>query len=181
MLNDVSCVQVVSKVRSHSVQVAKIAAIGTEICRRLGVSHYEVSVQFIGPRAMHKLNLEYRDKDSSTDVLSFPQFEWKKPLIVHAGKLPVARRVLNPMPLGDVVISLADAAVNAKESGHGLDYEVCFLLIHGILHLVGHDHMKPSEKKRMFAEQDKVLKLLAKGPRGKPIWAGCVKIKRSKK
>ena len=182
MPHEVTCVQVESKVRTYTVQAKQISRIGAELCQRLGVSHYEVSILFVGPRAMRKLNLAYRAKDSSTDVLSFPQFQWKKALKIHTGKLPIARRVLNPMPLGDVVISLADAEANAKESGHGLDYEVCFLLIHGILHLVGHDHMKPAEKKLMFAEQDKAIKLLSSKDDNGPVkWKRCVRAKRGKK
>jgi probable rRNA maturation factor len=78
-----------------------------------------------------------------------------------------------------VVISPSDAASNALESGSDLDKEVCFLVVHGILHLVGHDHMKPGEKRRMFAEQKKLMRIFAGGRSSKPQWDGCIRRMRS--
>ncbi len=154
-----TCVSIVNHVKSYNVNTKKIKEIAIEICERLSIHHYEVSLQFIGPARMKTINKQFRQKDKSTDVLSFPQYEWKKPLLASMSPSPkLKRRILNPMPLGDVVISIADADKNAKESKHGLDQEVCFLMIHGILHLVGHDHMKAAEKKIMFREQNKLMK-----------------------
>ena len=156
---DPTCVNINNHVKAYKVNTKLIKALAIEICERLSVHHYEVSLQFVGPARMKTLNKQFRQKDKSTDVLSFPQYEWKKPLLVSSGRsAKLKRRILNPMPLGDVVISIADADKNAKESDHGLDHEVCFLMIHGILHLVGHDHMKPAEKKIMFREQNKLMK-----------------------
>jgi probable rRNA maturation factor len=158
--------------RSFNVDRAKITTIATEICRRLGVAHYEVCLQFVSPRAMKTLNKKFRKKDNSTDVLSFPQYEFKRPLKVQASP-PASIPVLNPLPLGDVVISIADAANNAREAGQSLDREVCFLVIHGILHLVGHDHMKAAEKKRMFAEQAKLMRVFGGSKSKAAAWTGC--------
>lgn len=169
-----SCVHVINKVRKFKVDTKRVTNIAVEICERLGVHHYEVCVQFISPKAMRDLNKTFRQKDKSTDVLSFPQYTWKKALKAETGKLSLAKRkIMNPMPLGDVVISLEDALANAEESRHGFDQEVCFLLVHGILHLVGHDHMKPGEKRRMFAEQKKLMTCL-RGRKKSPLWQGCV-------
>ena len=148
-------------------------SIATEISRRLGVAHYEICLMFISPRSMKSLNKQFRDKDKSTDVLSFPQYTWKRPLKVRKDP-PATRPILNPMPLGDVVISADDAAANAVDSGHDLSKEICFLMIHGILHLVGHDHMKPAEKKRMFAEQAKLMRIFGGGKSKAPLWDDCV-------
>ena len=165
-LDEATCIQIINRVRTYKLNEAKIKNIAVEVCERLGVHHYEVSLQFVGPQKMRALNKEFREKDKSTDVLSFPQYEWKVPLKIKSSEaLPKRRKVLNPMPLGDVVISLDDALGNAQDSGHGLDQEVCFLMVHGILHLVGHDHMKAKDKKLMFAEQDKLMKILSDKPK----------------
>lgn len=146
----------------------------SEISRRLGVVQYEICIQFVSPLKMRTLNKLYRKQDKSTDVLSFPQYDWRRPLKVQ--KSPAeALKILNPLPLGDVVISPSDAATNADESGSELAKEVCFLVIHGILHLVGHDHMKPAEKRRMFTEQKKLMRILSGGRSGKPTWSGCIR------
>lgn len=123
---------------------------------------------------MRDLNLRYLEKDKSTDVLSFPQYTWKRPLKFQKDP-PEPRPIVNPLPLGDVVISALDAAENVKNSQEKLPREICFLLVHGILHLVGHDHMKPKEKKRMFAEQAKLMRLFAGGRGKKPMWYDCIK------
>ena len=169
------CVQVIGKVRGYKIDSKKLTLLTAQVCERLGVHHYHLCVQFVGTKTMKSLNKKFRAKDKSTDVLSFPQYEWKTPLKFHDGPITtVKRKVMNPMPLGDVVISLSDAAVNAKESKHGLDQEVCFLVVHGLLHLVGHDHMKAGEKKRMFGEQDKIMSMFAKAKDKKPDWSKCV-------
>lgn len=179
---DDSCVQVIGKVRGYTIDSKKLEFITEQVCERLGVHQYEVCLQFVGTKAMRELNKKFRDKDKSTDVLSFPQYEWKRPLKFHTGPITsVKRKVMNPMPLGDVVISLPDAIENAKDSKHGLDQEVCFLLVHGLLHLVGHDHMKPAEKKRMFGEQKKIMSMFKGTAIKKAVWAKCVTTARKPK
>ena len=173
-IKNVACAHVTNHHRSFRVDRRKIIQIVTEVSRRLGVVQYETCVQFVSPIKMRALNKLYRKQDKSTDVLSFPQYEWRRPPKVQKSPAPSVK-ILNPLPLGDVVISPSDAAANAKESGSALDKEVCFLIIHGILHLVGHDHMKAGEKQRMFAEQKKLMRLFAGGRSGKPLWAGCVR------
>ena len=173
-MKQVDCVHVINKHRAYKVDRKKVSVIASEICRRLGVAHYEVCLQFVSPRMMRSLNKQYREKDKSTDVLSFPQYSWKRPLKFQ--KDPAQPRpLINPMPLGDVVISADDAATNALDSKQDLAREICFLLVHGILHLVGHDHMKPTDKKRMFAEQRKLMRLFSGSKSKSPAWADCVK------
>jgi probable rRNA maturation factor len=73
-----------------------------------------------GDAELKALNLRFRGKDSATDVLSFPSGEKD--------------------PLGDIAISLGRARAQARERGHSVETEVCILLLHGILHLLGMDH-----------------------------------------
>lgn len=99
-----------------------------------------VSVAFVSPAVIRRLNREYRGKDKVTDVLSFP----------FSGKETV----------GEVLICLAQAKKQAREFGHSVEDEVAILLTHGLLHLFGHDHLKKKEAKKMFTSQKKILKKL---------------------
>jgi probable rRNA maturation factor len=82
-----------------------------------------LGVRFTGDRAMRRLNRDFRGKDKTTDVLSFP-----------GEPTPEGRH------LGDIVISVPTAGRQAGERGHGLDREVKTLLLHGVLHCLGYDH-----------------------------------------
>ena len=97
-----------------------------------------VSVTFCDNTTIHRLNLEYREKDMPTDVLSFPQG-------------------MENNLLGDLVISLEKADEQARELGHSLERELAFLLTHGFLHLLGYDHQEPEEEKIMFELQKELL------------------------
>ncbi len=93
----------------------------------LGLPDAELSVLFIGDRAMRTLNHAWRGKDKTTDVLSFPMREGS---FLH----------IQPEMLGDIVISVPVAARQADEAGHPLAIEIERLLVHGLVHLLGYDH-----------------------------------------
>ena len=93
---------------------------------------------------IHKINKEYRGIDRPTDVISFA-LEDDDTFIK-----------MNQRILGDIYISIDRAREQAKEYGHSLLRE-CFLTIHGILHLLGYDHMEPEDEKVMFELQERVL------------------------
>ncbi len=98
----------------------------------------EVSVTFCDNEYIKKLNGEFRDKDSATDVLSFPMYDFEEEL-----DLP-----LNPdgtISLGDIVVSLERAAEQSKEIGNSFEREVAFLVIHSTLHLFGYDHERSAD------------------------------------
>ena len=90
-----------------------------------------VSVTFCDNEYIRNLNKKYRNKDSATDVLSFPLYE--------NGEFDAFECISGAM-LGDIVISLERAKEQAKELGHGFIREVAFLAIHSTLHLLGYDH-----------------------------------------
>ncbi len=113
----------------------------------------EISVTFVDDATIHELNREHRAVDRPTDVLSFPQFEPDEELPPE----PL------PYPLGDVVISLETTERQAKEYGHGFDRELGFLLAHGLLHLLGYDHMTPDEEAEMRARQRELLAAVGLG------------------
>jgi probable rRNA maturation factor len=102
----------------------------------------EVSITFTNNEEIHQLNKEYRDIDRPTDVLSFPFY--------NSFNLPVKM-------LGDVIISLEKADSQSEEYGHSFKREISFLIVHGILHLLGYDHHTPEEEKEMFGLQKELL------------------------
>jgi probable rRNA maturation factor len=111
----------------------------------LGFQTQEVSITFASDRFVRRLNKKYRGFDRPTDVLAFAmrEGEWTE---------------IQPQLLGDVVISVDTAKKQALDLGHSLNKELAILLIHGILHLVGYDHMQPLEAKKMQAVEKKILK-----------------------
>jgi probable rRNA maturation factor len=113
--------------------------------------HTEVSVVLADDGYIHQLNRQYRGKDCSTDVLSFALNEGEEPQIVNGPE-----EVL----LGDIIISLETAARQAEEYGHSLERELAYLTTHGILHLLGYDHMTEDEKAEMRQEEEHILFLL---------------------
>ena len=123
----------------------------------LGFPKGEVGIVFVSDARMKTLNRQYRKRDQTTDVLSFPlqSFEpgRKKPLIQ---KFPVT-------PLGDVVISIPMAVKQARTHGVSVDHEIRTLLIHGVLHLVGYDHETSlREEKRMQSKERAFQKTLSR-------------------
>lgn len=102
----------------------------------------ELAVSIVDDAAMRELNRAWRGRDTSTDVLSFPQ---------DAGiDVPVDL-------LGDVVISLPTATRQAAERGHAVDVELRVLLAHGLAHLLGHDHGTPDQARAMQVVEEALL------------------------
>ena len=107
----------------------------------------EVSISFVDRSEIQRLNLEYRGIDNSTDVLSFPftePAEW-----MQNSEYPIA--------LGDVIICTDIAKEQALNFGHSTERELGFLVVHGLLHLAGYDHMNPEEDKEMRLAQRAIL------------------------
>lgn len=102
-----------------------------------------LSLQLTGDETLQRLNREYLGIDAPTDVLSFP--------------VPFDNPESGSPYLGDILISLPTAARQAETAGHTLQEEVTLLLVHGILHLLGHDHAEPEEKAAMWRQQDEIL------------------------
>lgn len=110
----------------------------------------EVNVTITGNEEIREINRETRDIDSPTDVLSFPMFEFEK-----EGMLPEISE--GETILGDIIISLDRAKEQALEYGHGIKRELCFLFTHGLLHILGFDHMEDDERLRMEDMQKIIL------------------------
>ena len=108
----------------------------------------EISVTFVDNKQIQELNKQYRNKDMPTDVLSFPMGENGVYDENHATGAKI---------LGDIVISLDKALAQAAEYGHSPLRELSFLTVHGVLHLLGWDHMEPGEAARMYRRQEEIL------------------------
>ncbi|MBQ4573930.1 MAG: rRNA maturation RNase YbeY [Clostridia bacterium] len=112
----------------------------------------EVSVTLVDNARIHELNLEHRDVDRPTDVLSFPMFE---------DEGLDEDEALGELILGDIVLSLERAKEQAEEYGHSFERECAFLCVHSVLHLLGYDHeISEEEEKEMFAKQEAILQEL---------------------
>ncbi len=107
---------------------------------------FEMTIVITDDKQLHQLNLQYLGVDSPTDVLSFPSDE------------------IDPETgyryLGDILLSLPRAALQAEKAGHTLTAELQLLVVHGVLHLLGHDHAEPEDKAKMWQAQANILKIL---------------------
>ncbi len=111
----------------------------------------EVSVTLTNDTHIHALNRQYRGVDRPTDVLSFALAESAEPAVFGAPAAAV---------LGDLVISLERARAQAEEYGHSYLRELSFLTVHGMLHLLGYDHMEEAERLEMEEQQRRVMEAL---------------------
>jgi probable rRNA maturation factor len=120
-------IEVVNRQRRFPVDEERWRRLGELALKKIGVEDAGATVAFVSDRAMRELNRRWRGKRGTTDVLSFPveQEEWEQ----REGKM-----------LGDVVISVEQAARQAAENGLTLDEEIAQLILHGLLHLCGYDH-----------------------------------------
>ena len=109
--------------------------------------NFLVDVSIINNEEIHQVNRDYRHIDRPTDVISFAFFDDKDEKVV-AGV---------PTSLGQILISYEKAEEQAKEYGHSLNREMSFLFVHGMLHLLGYDHMTEEDEKVMFSLQDEIL------------------------
>lgn len=104
---------------------------------------YELTIVLTSDAKIQKLNRQFRGESQPTDVLSFPADE----LDLETGE----------HYLGDVVISVPRAKEQAEKDGHPLEAELQLLTVHGVLHLLGHDHGSEAEREKMWAQQDEIL------------------------
>lgn len=115
---------------------------------------YEVSISFVDNEEMRSLNNKYRGIDKTTDVLSFPMAEFDEVEEEDENAEYIDREIV----LGDIVISMEKALEQSEEYGHSFSRELAFLLVHGMLHLLGYDHEDEASEKEMFDKQEAILK-----------------------
>lgn len=123
------------------------------VVKTYGVENSEVSITLTDNENIHALNKKYRGIDRATDVLSFAFRESDEPQILDA----------EIETLGDIVISLEKAKTQAEEFGHSFLREVIFLEVHGLLHLLGYDHIEENDRLEMEGEQKFIMDKLQIG------------------
>lgn len=111
----------------------------------------EVDITIVDDEEIHTLNREYRNVDRPTDVLSFAldEGEEDEPELIDGPEEHL---------LGDIIISAETAKRQGEEFGHGLEREIVYLAVHGLLHLLGYDHMTDEDKKIMRAKEEEALR-----------------------
>ena len=115
------------------------------VTQKLKIEDTIFNIILVDKKRIHEINKEYRNVDRPTDVISFALED------NNTFKNPVARM------LGDIYICIDIAYQQALEYGHSRIREICFLATHGILHLLGYDHMKKEEEEVMFKLQEELL------------------------
>lgn len=120
------------------------------VCRKV-----DVSITFTTNEEIHRINREFRQVDRPTDVLSFPMYEREE---IEMLRKPQELEI--PETLGDIVLSVEKVEEQANEYGHSFERELAYLTVHGMLHLLGYDHMVEEEKMVMRAQEEAVLEKL---------------------
>ena len=115
------------------------------VVKKLELEKCEFNIIIIDNERIHEINREYRNIDRETDVISFAMED----------EMDV--KYTDFRLLGDIYISIDRVISQAKEYGHSELREICFLATHGILHLLGYDHMEPEDEKVMFGLQNELL------------------------
>lgn len=129
---------------------ASLRGIADEAAQRLGISSSsELSLLLVDNEYIKELNFMYRGKDEATDVLSFAMNELGE-------EEPELEELDDINMLGDIVISVEQAWHQSQEYGHSLERELGYLLVHGLLHLLGYDHESEREQKLMREWEEKL-------------------------
>lgn len=135
----------ISNLTNREVDTTNMERVIKEVSKELDVNNGIVSFVFVDNERIKEINKTYRNKDSETDVISFAFMDEE----------------INPktdfINYGEIYISLEKAESQSIEYEHSFDRELCFLTVHGLLHLLGYDHMEKEDEIIMFGLQDKIL------------------------
>ena len=144
--------------KKHEVDSARLHQTAFSILREMNCEEQcELSIALVDDEEMHRLNLQYRGIDRPTDVLSFALQEAEEPLVHPTPDSDT----ITPILLGDVIISTETTQRQAQEYEHSLEQELYRLLIHGILHLLGYDHLVDEDAEVMEAQEKQLARQLA--------------------
>ncbi|WP_373081421.1 rRNA maturation RNase YbeY [Streptococcus sanguinis] len=147
--------QVSEEILKQTQEILEFAA------QKTGKEKKEMAVTFVSNERSHELNLEYRDTDRPTDVISL---EYKPELDIAVDEEdlldhPKLAEMLEDFDayIGELFISVDKAREQAEEYGHSFEREMGFLAVHGFLHINGYDHYTPEEEAEMFGLQEEIL------------------------
>ena len=141
-------IRIDNKQNKIKIDKRKIRRATIMLLKHLGCADKEISLSFVNDKTIQELNKQYRNKDKPTDVLSFSLQEGE------FGNI-------NPHILGDVVISVDTAKADASKVDLSFEQEINFLIIHGLLHLLGYNHENttPEEAKKMRKKEKELFGL----------------------
>lgn len=147
--------QVSEAIKKQTLDLLQFAA------EKTGKDNKEMAVTFVTNERSHELNLEYRDTDRPTDVISL-EYKPESSLSFSEEDLeenPELAEMLDEFDayIGELFISVDKAREQAEEYGHSFEREMGFLAVHGFLHINGYDHYTPEEEKEMFTSQEEIL------------------------
>ena len=147
--------QVSEEILKQTQEILEFAA------QKTGKENKEMAVTFVSNERSQELNLEYRDTDRPTDVISL---EYKPELDIAVDEEdlldhPELAEMLEDFDayIGELFISVDKAREQAEEYGHSFEREMGFLAVHGFLHINGYDHYTPEEEAEMFGLQEEIL------------------------
>ncbi|MCF0229430.1 MAG: rRNA maturation RNase YbeY [Parasporobacterium sp.] len=116
----------------------------------------DVNVMIVDPDTMRGINNDTRGRDSVTDILSFPYFEYEEPGCFDRDAIDWSEGDI----LGDIVVCGDRIISQAEEYGHSQKRELAFLVVHSMLHITGYDHMEPEDAQIMETEQRRIMDIL---------------------
>ena len=137
----------ISNLTEEKIDEEIITKVANKTAEMLDVKDAIVSIVLIDNKRIHEINRDYRGVDRPTDVISFAFTEEIGPETDYTN-------------LGEIYISLEKAHEQSLEYGHSFERELAFLTCHGLLHLLGYDHILPDEEKEMFSLQEDILSSL---------------------
>ena len=147
--------QVLEAIKKQTLDLLQFAA------EKTGKDNKEMAVTFVTNERSHELNLEYRDTDRPTDVISL-EYKPESSLSFSEEDLEENLELAEMLDefdayIGELFISVDKAHEQAEEYGHSFEREMGFLAVHGFLHINGYDHYTPEEEKEMFTLQEEIL------------------------
>ena len=147
--------QVLEAIKKQTLDLLQFAA------EKTGKDNKEMAVTFVTNERSHELNLEYRDTDRPTDVISL-EYKPESSLSFSEEDLEENLELAEMLDefdayIGELFISVDKAREQAEEYGHSFEREMGFLAVHGFLHINGYDHYTPEEEKEMFTLQEEIL------------------------
>ena len=137
--------EIINNTNKEIKEIEKLKKYMNFVIEKLELKEAIFNIIFVSNEKIHEINKEYRHTDRVTDVISFA-LEDNQDVVYQDFRL-----------LGDIYIAIDVAYDQAIEYNHSREREVCFLATHGLLHLLGYDHMTEEEEKIMFKEQEELL------------------------
>ena len=154
-----------NKTQNETLSQKTMQKIATEVLKLKNqpTRHIAVGIFVVSEDEIHKINNEYRHKDKATDVITFRMMDTASGLELTKANFPLDYDPDNGgLYLGDIFICYNVAAAQAAEMGHSTDREIAELLVHGMLHILGHDHEVPEEAQVMKSFEEAMYPILDK-------------------